>query len=96
MSTRRITLTLPEELVASAEQAVREGRARSVSAYVASAAGAGEARMSFAEVMSEWQASAGDPTPEQSGQVDEWMAGFVRRQRVRDAALAPPTPPGAR
>ncbi|WP_405180267.1 hypothetical protein OG225_02700 [Nocardia sp. NBC_01377] len=62
MSTRKVSLTLPEELVTRAEKAVRDGQARSVSAYIAAAAGSGEARATVDEVIARWRAENGEPT----------------------------------
>jgi Arc/MetJ-type ribon-helix-helix transcriptional regulator len=72
MTTRRISLTLPEGLVAAAERAVAAGHARSVSAYIADAVETGTARAFFAE-----------PAVRQSRQIDVWLAGVMRGQRHR-------------
>ena len=65
MSTRKVSLTLPEELLARAENAVARGEARSVSAYIADAAGSGETRAGTAEVIARWRSIHGEPTAEQ-------------------------------
>lgn len=65
MSTRKVSLTLPAELLARAERAVATGQARSVSAYIAAAAGSGEARATTADVLARWSADHGEGTPEQ-------------------------------
>ena len=44
MTSRRVTVSLPEELAAAAERAVAAGDAKSVSAYVAGALQAQQAR----------------------------------------------------
>lgn len=62
MSTRKVSLTLPAELIARAESAVRSGQARSVSAYIAAAAGSGEARATVDEVIARWRTEEGEPT----------------------------------
>jgi Arc/MetJ-type ribon-helix-helix transcriptional regulator len=85
MTNRKITLSLPESLIEAAEAAVVTGRARSVSAYVAAAAGVGEARLSLAEVMQRWQAQSGDATPEQVRQAEVWVAGLSARSDQRHA-----------
>jgi Arc/MetJ-type ribon-helix-helix transcriptional regulator len=85
MTTRKITLSLPESLIEAAEAAVATGRARSVSAYVAAAAGAGEARLSLAEVMQRWQAEAEETSPEQVREAEEWAAGLMARSDQRYA-----------
>lgn len=61
MSTRKVSLTLPEELLARAEKAVAAGRARSVSAYIAAAAGSGETRATVTEVIDRWHHEQGEP-----------------------------------
>ncbi|MBN1172777.1 MAG: hypothetical protein JXA67_11435 [Micromonosporaceae bacterium] len=83
MTTRKITLSLPEALIEAAEAAVAAGRARSVSAYVAAAAGAGEARLSLADVMQQWEDEAGQPDTEQTRQAEEWVAGLIARTDQR-------------
>jgi len=85
MTTRKITLSLPESLIEAAEAAVLAGRARSVSAYIAAVAGAGEARLSLADVMQRWQDQAGEPTPEQERQAEEWVSGLMARSDQRYA-----------
>ncbi|MGW4370486.1 hypothetical protein ACWEKT_33070 [Nocardia takedensis] len=65
MSTRKVSLTLPEELLARAEKAVATGQARSVSAYIAAAAGSGETRATVTEVIARWRAEHGEPSVEQ-------------------------------
>ncbi|WP_280471843.1 hypothetical protein [Nocardia cyriacigeorgica] len=65
MSTRKVSLTLPEELVVRAENAVKAGQARSVSAYIAAVAGSGEARTTVDEVIARWRGTHGEPTAEE-------------------------------
>ncbi len=62
MSTRKVSLTLPEELLARAEKAVAAGQARSVSAYIAAAAGSGETRSTVTEVIARWRTEHGEPS----------------------------------
>ncbi len=83
MTTRKITLSLPEELVLAAEQAVKAGRARSVSAYVAARAGAGEARMNLAEVMDRWNAAAGPVAADETAAAEQWAQQFMARNDAR-------------
>jgi Arc/MetJ-type ribon-helix-helix transcriptional regulator len=61
MSTR-ITVSLPDDLVASAAAAVAAGRAPSVSAYVASAIREKAERESVAAVLADWRTEAGPLT----------------------------------
>jgi Arc/MetJ-type ribon-helix-helix transcriptional regulator len=58
MSTR-ITVSLPDDLVASAVAAVAAGRATSVSAYVAIALREKVDRESVAEVLADWRTEVG-------------------------------------
>ena len=83
MTTRKITLSLPEELILAAENAVKTGRARSVSAFVAARAGAGEARLNLAEVMDRWNAAAGPADDEQAAAAEQWAQQFMDRNDAR-------------
>jgi Arc/MetJ-type ribon-helix-helix transcriptional regulator len=83
MTTRKITLSLPEELISAAENAVKTGRARSVSAFVAARAGAGEARLNLAEVMDRWNAAAGPVDAEQAAAAEQWAQQFMERNDAR-------------
>ncbi|MGW4125201.1 hypothetical protein [Nocardia sp. NPDC004711] len=65
MATRKVSLTLPEELVAWAKNAVKNGQARSVSVYIAAAAGSGETRTIVKETIARWRAEHGERTAEQ-------------------------------
>ena len=58
----RITVSLPDDLVASAAAAVAAGRATSVSAYVATAMREMAERESVAEVLAQWRSEAGPLT----------------------------------
>ncbi len=67
MTTRRISLTLPEDLLAAAKRAVAAGQAPSVSAYIADVAEVGATRDLF------------DRAPAKpSRQIDEWLAEVMR------------------
>lgn len=59
--TRKIAVSLPDHLVEAARRAVDEGRAASVSAYVAQAIEAFEAGPSFRDLADEVFASSGGP-----------------------------------
>ena len=59
--TMKIAVSLPDELVAQARAAVRDGRAASVSAYVAAAMAAQSERESLATVLEDWAAELGPP-----------------------------------
>jgi antitoxin ParD1/3/4 len=72
MTTVKITVSLPEELVAQARRAVTRGTARSVSAYVADAlrqmGAAGDALL--ADIEEALGATGGPPTPEEEAWLD--------------------------
>ncbi|MGW4365450.1 hypothetical protein ACWEKT_07370 [Nocardia takedensis] len=90
MSTRKVSLTLPEELVVRAENAVRSGTARSVSAYIAAAAGSGEARTTVADVLARWGADHGQGSAEEREAAEHRARALFdradRRQQANGAA----------
>lgn len=63
---KRITVSLPEELVAEASAAAESGRASSVSAYVAEALAEKSGRESLDDFLAEWRQEVGPATPEES------------------------------
>ncbi len=62
----RITVTVDQETVRAAEAAVAEGRAPSVSAWVASAMGERARRESLADVLAEIRGELGPATDEET------------------------------
>lgn len=62
--TTKIAVSLPDEHVASARRAVHEGRAASVSGYIAEAVSEHERRGALAELLAEMDAEVGPPSPE--------------------------------
>ena len=64
MTRQKIAITLPEEQVAAARQAVAEGRAASVSAYISQALARRDADEEMAETIAEIYAESGQPTEE--------------------------------
>jgi Arc/MetJ-type ribon-helix-helix transcriptional regulator len=60
--TTKIAISLPDELVAAARVAVADGRAPSVSAFVADAIEARERFAGLAELLAEMAAEGGSPT----------------------------------
>ncbi|MEO6715522.1 MAG: ribbon-helix-helix domain-containing protein [Mycobacteriales bacterium] len=60
--TKKITVSLPDELVAEADEAVRTARAPSVSAYVAEALRQRSGRESLAAVVADLVAEFGEPS----------------------------------
>ena len=66
--TTRITVSLPADLVNAANEAVRAGRAASVSAYVAEALAEKTGRENLADFLADWREQAGPASPEET----EW------------------------
>lgn len=66
--TTRITVSLPTALVEVANEAVNQGRAASVSAYVAEAIAEKAERGSLEDFLADWRAQVGPPTSEET----EW------------------------
>jgi Arc/MetJ-type ribon-helix-helix transcriptional regulator len=64
--TRRITVSLPDHLVDAATAAVREGRASSVSAYVAEALAEKSSAETLEQFLSDWRERVGASTPEET------------------------------
>jgi Arc/MetJ-type ribon-helix-helix transcriptional regulator len=62
--TTKIAVSLPDELVAAARQAVREGRPASVAAFVAQAIDAHRRYEDLSALLTEMAAQAGPPTSE--------------------------------
>ena len=62
--TTRIAVTLPDEQVFATRQAVADGRARSVSAYVADALAQQMGEDRFVETLAEMRAEVGEPSDE--------------------------------
>ncbi|HEY1832647.1 MAG TPA: hypothetical protein VGG38_20590 [Acidimicrobiales bacterium] len=60
--TTKIAISLPDELVSLARQAVNEGRAGSVSAYIAAAIEAFEGHEDVNALLSDMAAQGGAPT----------------------------------
>lgn len=71
MTTAKIAVSLPVELVETARQAVAEGRARSVSSYVADALEAKVTLDDLASLLDEMLAESGGPlTPDELDAAD--------------------------
>jgi len=75
---RRITVSLPEYLVEEASQAVREGRASSVSSYVAEALAEKVGREPLAKFLADWEAEQGAP----SAEAETWAEDVFARLGV--------------
>ena len=64
MTRQKIAITLPEEQVTAARQAVAEGRAASVSAFISQALARRDADEEMTETIAEIYAESGQPTEE--------------------------------
>lgn len=64
--TTRITVSLPADLVEAANEAVRAGRAASVSAYVAEAMAEKAGRENLEGFLADWREQVGSPTREET------------------------------
>lgn len=73
--TTKIAVSLPDELVAQARQAVERGQASSVSAYVAGALRQAQVRESLRDVLDSWDAELGPPDRASR----EWARRELRR-----------------
>lgn len=62
--TMKIAVSLPDSLVIEAREAVRSGRAESVSAYVAQALEEKSGRTSLAALLDQWDRELGAPDAE--------------------------------
>ncbi|WP_374457312.1 hypothetical protein [Nocardioides sp.] len=76
--TAKIAVSLPDHLVAEARAAVAEGRATSVSAYVAEAMSEKARRRTLAEVLDEMDAELGAPGPEARAQAVRVLDALAR------------------
>ena len=79
--TTKITVSLPDELVAEAAEAVETGRAASVSAYVASAMSEQREQDTLSQLVSDMIAENGPPT----AQDFEWAEAVLGRNPGHDS-----------
>ena len=85
--TVKLTISLPDDLAAEVRAAVRDGRAPSVSAYVAKAISAlHDAPASLTEFLDGWEAEAGPPSAEAKAWAKEQLAGFAPVKHSTEAA----------
>lgn len=80
MTTRKIAITLPAAQVDAARRAVAEGRARSVSAYIAAAVDAQTERQGLRAYVDELIAEHGRPSAEDYAWADQQLARDKRRR----------------
>ena len=80
MTMEKIAITLPVEQVREARRAVAEGRARSVSAYIATALASYDERQGLRAYVDALIAEHGRPTSEDYAWADEQL-GRGRRRR---------------
>ena len=81
--TSKIAISLPDELVAQAREAVDRGAAASVSAYVASALREAGSRETRTDVLDAWEAELGVPSAGARG----WARRAAPRRRVKGLTL---------
>lgn len=85
--TARITVSLPDHLVEQVKRAVEEGKAPSVSAYVAEALEAKVPPIGLKALLRQWDEELGPPGPE----AEAWArAELDRADRELAARLAEP------
>jgi len=84
MTASKIAVSLPEPLVARARRAVEQGRAASVSAYVAAALAEKSTLDDLAELLQEMLAHTGGPLTAAERRSADKILG-TRRQRRRPA-----------
>jgi len=72
--TTRITVSLPDHLVAAAKRAVARGEVGSVSAFVADALEARLPKRPLVEILEEFERELGPATPEEIAWVDAEVA----------------------
>ncbi|MEV0766501.1 hypothetical protein [Nocardia sp. NPDC050435] len=92
MSTRKVSLSLPADLLDRAEAAVEAGQARSVSAYITAAAGCGEHRTTISAMLERWGAEHGTGTAAERTAAEARVREHFARA---DARLAQRRAPGA-
>lgn len=80
MTTRKVAITLPEEQVVEAKRAVAEGRARSVSAYVAAAIAARVEHDGLRAYVDALIAEHGKPSSEDYAWADAQLDSAQRRR----------------
>lgn len=71
--TMKITVSLPDALVRQAQAAVTDGRAASVSAYIAEAMAEKESKGSLKDLLDEWDRESGPPSEEVCAWADEQL-----------------------
>lgn len=82
MTAVKIAISLPEDAVARAREAVRRGRAPSVSAYVAAAIRERVTRDDLAEMLGEMLEESGGPlTAKEQKRIDAELGRSPRRAR---------------
>jgi Arc/MetJ-type ribon-helix-helix transcriptional regulator len=86
--TKKIGVSLPEELYNWAACQVREGRAESVSALIAEGLALLEARALLAEVVDDLRADLGEPDDERKKRVEEALRAAEEAQRRHRAGSA--------
>ena len=86
--TKKIGVSLPEDLYDWAAGQVREGRAESVSALIAEGLALLEARALLTKVVDDLRADLGEPDDERRSRVEEALRAAEEAQRRRRAGSA--------
>ena len=86
MTREKIAVTLPRPLVANARRAVKQGRAESVSAYVASAMAEKAKLDDLKGLLDEMLQETGGPMTSEERREAEAMVGLRPRRKRRTAA----------
>lgn len=81
MTKAKIAVTLPRDLVSRAKRAVREGAARSVSAYVTEALREQAKLEDLSEMLDQMLAETGGPLTKREQRVADEVLGVHRKRR---------------
>jgi len=82
-TTGKIAVSLPVPLIDAAKQAVREGRAASVSSYVAEALARRQQEDALADLVAEWIVEDGYPSAVDYAWADAVLNGTAAKPRRR-------------
>ncbi|MFE3453352.1 hypothetical protein ACFXJ8_30945 [Nonomuraea sp. NPDC059194] len=83
--TKKIGVSLPDDLYAWMQSQVREGQADSVSGMIAQAMGAIRQRTELAALVDELKAEFGEPSPEAKAKIDNALENL---RRLREGGVA--------
>lgn len=78
--TKKLAISLPDDVAEDVRAAVEHGEAPSVSAYIAEALRAYKAPQDYDEFLAEWERESGPVSPEVEAWVDEQFERFGLRK----------------